>query len=82
MFPLTRRMGKAFTVESTLRYEFRVPYLEPNAMRMEMARDVKTINMETEVIGIWKWIISLAGVLGLLFILRITLKNGGGNSSE
>lgn len=74
IFPLTRRMGKALTAESTLRYEFRVPYLEPNAMRMEMARDVKTINMGTEVIGIWKWIISLAGVLGLLFILRITLQ--------
>lgn len=74
IFPLTKRMGKALTAESTLRYEFSVPYLEPNVMRMEMARDVKTINMETEAIGIWKWIISLAGVLVVLFILRITLQ--------
>jgi cytochrome c554/c'-like protein len=74
VFPLTKRMAKALTVESTLRYEFSVPYLEPNVMRMEMARDLKSVNMQTEGIGIWKWIIPLAGILVLLFILRITLQ--------
>ena len=74
IFPLTKGMGKALTVESDLRYEFNVPYLEPNVMRMEMARDVKTIDMETKGIGIWKWIIFLAGVLVLLFILQVILQ--------
>jgi cytochrome c554/c'-like protein len=74
IFPLTKGMGKALTAESDLRYEFNVPYLEPNVMRMEMARDVKTIDMETKGIGIWKWIIFLAGVLVLLFILQVILQ--------
>src|SRR5574341_1244176 len=76
IFPLTKGMEKVLTVDSTLRYEFSVPYLEPNIMRVEMARDVKTINIEEEGtdIGIWKWIISLVAVLVLLFILQIALR--------
>ncbi len=74
IFPLTKGMGKALTVESTLRYEFSVPYLEPNIMRMEMARDIKTINIEKEGMGMWGWVISIVGVLVLLFILQVTLK--------
>lgn len=78
VFPLTDRIGKALTVESTLRYEFSVPYLEPNIMRMEMARDVKTVNLKEEVTGIWKWAIFLVAVLVLLFILQITLQRRRG----
>jgi hypothetical protein len=74
IFPLAERVGKILTVESTLRYEFSVPYLEPNIMRMEMARDVKTINIDQEGRGIWKWAIPLVAVLVLLFILQITLR--------
>ncbi len=74
IFPLTKGIGKVLTVESTLRYEFSVPYLEPNIMRMEMARDVKTINVEEEGTGIWKWTVSFVAVLVLLFILQIILR--------
>ncbi len=74
IFPLTKGIEKVLTVDSTLRYEFSVPYLEPNIMRMEMARDVKTINVEEEGIDIWKWTISFVVVLVLLFILQITLR--------
>jgi len=74
IFPITKRMGKVLTVDSALRYEFSVPYLEPNLMRMEMARDIRTINIKEEETGMWKWTISLVAVLVLLFILQITLR--------
>jgi hypothetical protein len=67
-------MGKILTADSTLRYEFSVPYLEPNIMRMEMAREIKTINIKEEGKGIWKWTVSIIAVLVLLFILQITLR--------
>lgn len=73
-FPITKRMGKILTVDSTLRYEFSVPYLEPNIMRMEMARDVKTLGIKGEETDIWKWTVSIIAVLVLLFILQITLR--------
>jgi len=74
IFPLTKGMGGVLTVDSTLRYEFSVPYLEPNMMRMEMARDIKTINIEGEREATWKWTIYLVAFLVLLFILQITLR--------
>jgi len=74
-------MGEEVIVESVLRYEFRVPFLEPNIMKVEMARDVKTINIGKEGIdiGIWKWIIFLVAVLFVLqIILRIVRRHPGG----
>jgi hypothetical protein len=75
-FPIIDFTGEEIIVESVLRYEFRVPFLEPNIMRMQMARDVKTINIKEErgFAGIWSWTIPLVGVLVLLFILQITFR--------
>jgi len=81
IFPISDVMGEEVIVESVLRYEFRVPFLEPNIMKVEMARDVKTINIGKEGIdiGIWKWIIFLVAVLFVLqIILRIVRRHPGG----
>ncbi len=75
-FSLSKFAGEEVIVESVLRYEFRVPFLEPNIMRMQMARDVKTINVKEErgSLGIWSWSIAVVGVLVLLFMLKIAFR--------
>jgi hypothetical protein len=75
-FPISDVTGEEVIVESVLRYEFRVPFLEPNIMRMEMARDVKTINIKEEggFAGIWNWTIPLVGVLVLLFLVQVMFR--------
>jgi len=73
-FPITKEIGKSVSVESTLNYEFRVPYLEPNIMKVEMARDVKLMRIEKEGIGVWSWFILFIAVLVVLFLLQITYR--------
>lgn len=75
-FPLSDVPGEELIVESVLRYEFRVPFLEPHVMRMEMARDVKTINIKGErgFADVWNWSISIVGVLVFLFLVQLMFR--------
>ncbi|MGB7292273.1 MAG: multiheme c-type cytochrome [Thermodesulfobacteriota bacterium] len=71
-FPLPKGIGGSLLVESTLEYEFRVPYLEPNIMKVEMAEDEQLIEIEKRSISTWGWFALLVIVLVVLFLLHIT----------
>ena len=71
-FPLPKGIGGTLLVESTLDYEFRVPYLEPNIMKVEMVRNEEIIEIQKRSIGIWGWFALLVVVLVVLFLLQIT----------
>jgi nitrate reductase cytochrome c-type subunit len=71
-FPLPKGIGGTLLVESYLYYEFRVPFLEPNMMKVEMAEDEQLIKIGKGSIGIWGWFALLAAVLVVLFLLQIT----------
>jgi hypothetical protein len=71
-FTLPKGIGKTFLVESTLDYEFRVPYLEPNVMKVQMAEDEQLIEIGKPSIGIWGWFALIVGVLVVIFLLQIT----------
>jgi Cytochrome c554 and c-prime len=73
-FPLPKGIGGTLLVESYLYYEFSVPYLEPNIMKVEMAEDEQLIEIGKGSIGIWGWFALLAAVLVVLFLLQITYK--------
>ena len=73
-FPLPKGIRGSLLVESTLDYEFSVPYLEPNIMKVEMARDEQSIEIEKGSIGIWGWFALLVAVLVVLFLLQITYR--------
>jgi hypothetical protein len=73
-FSLPKGIGRTISVESYLNYEFSVPYLEPNIMKVEMAEDEQLIEIGKGNIGIWGWFALSVAVLIVLFLLQITYK--------
>jgi hypothetical protein len=71
-FPLPKGIGGTLLVESYLYYEFSVPYLEPNVMKVEMAEDEQLIEIGNGSVGIWGWFALVVVVLVVLFLLQIT----------
>ena len=71
-FALPKGVVGTLLVESYLYYEFSVPYLEPNMMKVEMAEDEQLIKIGKGSIGIWGWFALLVAVLIILFLLQIT----------
>ncbi len=75
IFPVSDVIGEEVIVESVLRYEFRVPFLEPNVMRVKMARDIKTVGLRKEM---GRWITLLAIVVFIvmgIFAVHFGVKN-------
>ena len=71
-FSLPKGVVSTLLVESYLYYEFSVPYLEPNMMKVEMAEDEQLIEIGKVNIGIWGWFALVVAVLVVLFLLQIT----------
>lgn len=71
-FSIPKVVSKTLLVESALDYEFGVPYLAGNVMKLRMIRDEQLIEIDEPTIGMWGWFALVIAVLVVLFLLQIT----------